>query len=344
MILLQTQTIKIRSKHILSECICAFACDFRRERIILVNTLTLNPAIDKVLYLDKLEKNITSRIQNATETIGGKGTHVSINLKLLGMDSRVFGISHGETGKRIMDYLNDHGLNVCFVKREQSNSRTNYLLVESTHDCTVVAEKGVQLSNGDISDIISLMRREIGGGDYLVLSGDASNCPPLVYNMILDALKEKKLKVFLDTSGKTLKECIACSPYLIKPNLDELSTLCGRTVTSDAEDVVVAIDSLERYRIEMIAVSLGKKGSIIKSGEGVYRAIPPDVSVFNTVGCGDSFLASLIYGIINKMPLVDSLKLATAVSSATAESSLSVGFEKARALELIDRVEIEKLR
>jgi len=316
-----------------------------KERYLLINTLTLNPAIDKVFYIEKLEKNVTSRIKGSTETIGGKGTHVSINLKLLGMNSRLFGITHGETGKKIIEYLNSDDLDVAFVERDQANSRTNYLLVETeTHDCTVVAEKGVQLSDEDINEIISVMRSNIDEGDFLVLSGDASNCPPSVYNRILDALKDKHLKVFLDTSGETLKQCINCSPYLIKPNRDELSALCGRTVTSDIDDVISAIDSLDPYHIEIIAVSLGKYGSVVKAGNEIYRAVPPDVAVFNTVGCGDSFLASLIYGICKNMSIVDSLKLASAVSSATAESSLSVGFDKKRAEELIDLVKVEKLR
>lgn len=310
----------------------------------MINTLTLNPAVDKVFYLDRLEKNVTSRIQDVRETIGGKGTHVSINLSLLGIPNRAFGIAHGKTGAKIVDGLRLENIDVCFVQREKPDSRTNYLLVESTHDCTVIAEKGVELSDADIQDVIDLMRRKLEEGDTLVFSGDASNCPPSVYNRILAALKEKHLKVFLDTSGETLATCIACSPYLIKPNLDELSSLCGRRVACTTEDVIRAIDSLDRYRVEVVAVSLGKKGSIIKTSEGIFRATPPDVEVFNTVGCGDSFLASLLYGFSRSLSIVENLKFASAVSSATAESALSVGFDLNRARELVDRVAIERVR
>jgi 1-phosphofructokinase family hexose kinase len=305
----------------------------------------LNPALDKVLYLDKVEKNITSRIKSTTDTIGGKGTHVSINLKLMGMDNRVFGISHGSTGEKIVNALNEYGLDVHFIQRDYSNSRTNYLLIESTNDCTVIADKGVQLTADDLKDIISQMKQNIQPEDYLVFSGDASNCSdPEIYNTILKELKDKNLKVFLDTSGETLKSCISLSPYLIKPNLDELSTLCGREVTSDIDDLVAAIDSLSSYNIEVIAVSLGKHGSVVKIGNKIYKASSPDVKVFNTVGCGDSFLAGLVYCIYNNMPFVDSIKFATAISAATAESALSVGYDSKRANELIDLVEITEIR
>lgn len=53
----------------------------------MIHTLTLNPAIDRILYLSRFDKNVTNRIQKTVDTIGGKGTHVSINLKILGKEN-----------------------------------------------------------------------------------------------------------------------------------------------------------------------------------------------------------------------------------------------------------------
>ena len=50
----------------------------------MINTLTLNPAIDKILYVDRFVKNVTTRIIEQKETLGGKGTHVSLNLSFMG--------------------------------------------------------------------------------------------------------------------------------------------------------------------------------------------------------------------------------------------------------------------
>jgi len=310
-----------------------------------VNTVTLNPAVDKVLYLGKLEKNVTSRVQDTAETIGGKGTHVSINLKILGENSKAFGISHGKIGQKIIDMLRKFDVDVHFTHKDNFDSRTNYLLVEENGDCTVVAEKGVQISDVDFQDMLLNMKNEIQNNDYLVLSGDASNySDSTVYNKILTELKDKNLKVFLDTSGDSLKKCIKESPFLIKPNLDELSSLCGRTLTCNDDDILSAIDSLAPYNIEIIAVSLGSAGSIIKTPDGIYKATPPKVNVVNTIGCGDCFLSGLIFGISKNMTTTYMIQLATAASAATAESSMSVGFELSRALELIPLVTVSKIR
>lgn len=310
----------------------------------MIYTLTLNPAIDKMLYISTLKKNVTSRIKETKTTIGGKGTHVSINLQLLGQPNGAFGFSHGKAGEEIIEILKNYGVNVLFTHYPQFESRTNYLLIEETGDCTVVAEKGVPLSDKHLNEIIFNMKRIIKRGDFLILSGDVSNSSdPTVYNRIIDELKDKELKIFLDTSGSSLEKCIKDRPYLIKPNLDELSTLCGCALKDDT-DIINAIDSLEAYGIENIAVSLGKNGSLVKTPEGIYRAIPPKVNSFNTIGCGDCFLSGLVYGFVNSLNIIDTIQLATAISAATAESSLSVGFDPARANALLKHCQVTKIR
>ncbi len=310
----------------------------------MINTLTLNPAIDKVIYLDTLEKNHTNRVENTAEVIGGKGTHVSINLKLLGTASRAFGICHGRSGRRIMGYLEDYGLEVAFIHKNGAESRTNYLLVERDNDCTIIAEKGVPLRDAEIAELITSLKAGTKVGDDLVLSGDAGNCAnPFVYNEILEELRDRKLRVFVDTSGPALARCVQGAPFLIKPNLRELSALCRREVSARDEDVLRALASLEGSGIQIIAVSLGSAGSILACPQGVFKAVPPNVRTHNTIGCGDCYLAGLVHGISEGKPIEEILRTATAASAATAESSLSVGFDPLRARELLGACDVRRI-
>ena len=311
----------------------------------MIHTVTLNPAIDKLLFLNEFKKNITNRLTSVDDSIGGKGTHVSINLSSLGIKNNAFGIAHGETGKQIISMLKEHeNIDVKFLYREEPESRTNFLMVEETGDCCVLASRGVTVTKEDIDEFLDLLKANLKEGDALILSGDTSNCyDSKVYNFMLKELSDLHLRVYLDASGATLIDCLSASPYLIKPNQDELSQICGHEIETE-EEIIAAIESLSKYNIEIIAVSLGGDGSIVKTPEGIYRIKPPSVSVNNTIGCGDCFLSGLIYGLEAGKPMDETLVIATAISSATAESVYSIGFDTERAKELKSMVTITKIK
>lgn len=306
-----------------------------------IHTVTLNPAIDRILYLDHFQPDITNRLHGWTDGIGGKGTHVSINLQLLGLANQALGIVHGKNGSHIIKLLENCNVTVKFQHYPEQNSRMNYLLIEDSGSCTCLSSKGVQLSETDIASFITFLRQELHDGDYLILSGDASNCPDaFVYNTIMEACRDKHPRIFLDTSGDTLKKCIKAKPFLIKPNKDELAELCGRTLSTE-EDLIDAMEEISQSGIPNIAVSLGGKGSLVRTEDGIYRAHPANVNVCNTIGCGDCFLSGLIYGFYHDLPIRQSLKLATAISGSCAESSVSVGFDPDRVKELYGQIQIE---
>lgn len=218
-------------------------------------------------------------------------------------------------------------------------------VLEVHRDCTIAAERGVTLKTEELNELLEDMKATIQPGDYLIFSGDASNSPdPSVYNKILEMFRDRDLKFFLDTSGKSLKECIRETPYMIKPNLDELSTLAGHPIAEDDASIVEAIESLDSYNVPIIAVSLGGDGSIVKAPEGYYRVHPPKVNVQNTIGCGDCFLSGFVYGLSEGYSIEDTIRIATAVSAATAESKLSAGYDLERAKELKEQVTIEKIK
>ncbi len=310
----------------------------------MINTLTLNPAIDSILYLGRFRRNVTNRIVRTALTMGGKGTHVSMNLSIMGSASRAFGFGFGENGRKIIRMLEESGAIPCFVYDETGESRVNYLIVEEeTKDSTLVTNRGPEPTEVQTRALCALMAGQIQDGDLLALSGDASNfSDPFIYNRILEMLEGKKIRVFLDASGESLKNCMERSPFLVKPNDDELGFLTGMSVASDG-DVVRAIAALDRYHIEIVAVSLGGRGLIVRAWDALYRVKPPKVNVYNTVGCGDCLVAGLLHGFEGGKEFEDNLRYATAASAAMAEEALSVNFDPDRALELMPRVKITKM-
>jgi 1-phosphofructokinase family hexose kinase len=311
----------------------------------MINTITLNPAMDKILFIDKFEPTVTARIHSKAEALGGKGIHISADLALMGVESRAFGILFGETGRKVEDELTALGVLSAFVhgEGESRETRTNYVLIEDDKTSTIIADKGEILTDAEVDAVIRSLHEQTKDGDWLVLSGDASNVDdPFIYNKIVEEVTGQAIKVFIDASGETLKKAVEVRPFLIKPNRDELETVTGERITNEA-DVIKGVAQLERLGVRNVAVSLGSEGSMVKLDDALYRAVPPVVPVENTAGCGDCFMAGLLKGLSEGMDTDETIRYATAVSAAAAASPLSVGFDTRLVDELAGEVVIKKM-
>lgn len=312
----------------------------------MIYTVTINPAIDKILFLNRFDRSRTNRLTRTVETIGGKGTHVSINLNLQGVKNIALGIAFGQNGKKIINLLHTLGVEEKFLiyEIEAFESRTNYEIVEATdHACTMLTEKGPVLPRHITDDLINQIQELVKDGDSLILTGDASNVEDTtIYSKITKIAKDLGLKVFLDASGNYLSEGLASCPFLIKPNLEELSFVAGRELKT-VEDIVTAMRGLDRFNIPVITMTWSNKGAIVKFGGDFFRIHPVDVEAVNEAGCGDAFLSAMVAGFDAGENIIHILKTAGAVAAATAESELTVGFEPERAKELIVKVIVEKI-
>lgn len=308
----------------------------------MINTVTLNPAMDKIIYLDALNIDCMNRIKKTEKCMGGKGTHLAYNFSLLGVENRTFGVAFGSTGKEIIDILKASGAQTKYLWYETPESRTNYLVVDNDRNCTFMAERGTTLTEEMTQELLHMMERDMQQGDILVIAGDASNVEDKeVQVKLLQMARKMGLKLYLDSSGAFMKKGIEYAPYMIKPNLEELSELVGRDVC-DVNGVVEALGELPD--IPVIMVSMGADGWVFRYDGKTYRGHGLKVSVGNTAGCGDALLTGLIYCLeYTQMPVREMLAFSTALSATCAMSNQTVGFDIEKAKELQRDVVIEEL-
>ncbi len=309
----------------------------------MVITVTINPAMDIVMELDKFRLNVTNRIQKKFKCVGGKGTHVSINLSLLGIRNMAAGVVMGATGDEILQQLALYDIDARFLRLDDGNSRTNYVLADNEGNCTLISEKGRMMEQDVIDRFIEQYSNLVSSSDMVVISGDASNQKDTrLQEKLIDIAVSKGAHFCLDASGSHLAAGIEKRPFLVKPNLDELGFLCGRALTTE-DAIISAIKEVKNNGAQNIIASCGGDGSYALLHEKLYRVHSPQVEVKNTVGCGDALLSGVIAGSEMKLSAVQMLKKATAVAAATAMNEATVGFDPQIALQLEAAVAIEEI-
>ncbi len=305
----------------------------------MIFTLTMNPSLDRYLYVDKLIEDDTVRVEKYEDYAAGKGIDVSRVIKEIGGTSVAISPLGGENGEKISFMLDGEGVLYAAV-RVKSETRMN-VIVQTPKNQYRMSLPGQNLSSAEFSLIMDMINATIREGDTLVASGSLpTGFSPSLYAKIVKVAKSKGIKVYVDTDGENLKEAAKESPNGIKPNIYELSRLLGRELKTD--EIPSAIREISRtYGIEDVLVTLGKSGAIVFSDGKMYKINPLDVKVASTVGAGDSFLAGFVYK--REESLVEALKLAAACATATVMTPGTTLCLRKDVEELEDKVKIEEM-
>src|SRR6266576_135842 len=110
---------------------------------------------------------------------------------------------------------------------------------------------------------------------WFVLSGSLPPyVPATIYATIIAQLKQQKKQIILDTSGEALREGIQAGPTIVKPNLEELQYLVGRSLKSEAEIQHAAYQLLNEDS-KLVVVSRGRQGAMLVERATSLIAIPP---------------------------------------------------------------------
>lgn len=308
----------------------------------MIYTVTLNPALDRTIEIDKFVDEDTIRIIKETCYAGGKGIDVSRMIRELGGRSVALGYTGGFDGLKLEGLLINAGV-VSDFTRISGETRTNIIVSEcSTGRQFVISAAGPEINAAEVS---SLYQHLLGlrDMDYLVVSGSLPRgVTPNLYGQIILAGKKNDSFVLLDTDGRTLQESVEYNPTCIKPNRFELSRLVGRDLASEA-DLLAACDEVHERGINMVLLSRGKEGLILSMQGRKLKGTTPPVEVASAVGAGDSTVGGFILAHSRGESLEDCLRLACASGTATVMSPGTELANKQQVEKLLPLVEIVQI-
>src|SRR5215467_7792463 len=103
--------------------------------------VSLNPAIDKRLVLDRLSPGQIHRVRSMYAHAGGKSAHVAMALRALGERPHWVGPSGGATGRDLVGGLEALGIQVHTFPVSKA-IRTNLEILENDGRVTEILEPG----------------------------------------------------------------------------------------------------------------------------------------------------------------------------------------------------------
>jgi tagatose 6-phosphate kinase len=303
----------------------------------------MNPAIDKIYFVDDFRINNVHRPQNTIASAGGKGLNVARVAKLINEDVAAGGFLGGDNGNFIRRKLNDLGIIDKFSEIDGETRICINITDIKNNTSSEILESGPQITKNESEKFISEFERIIDDVDIVTFSGSLpKGLEKDYYAKLINVCHKHDKKVLLDTSGEAFINGVEAKPFMIKPNEDEIRAVYKGDV-GNIDGIIEAIKYFMSTGIEFPVVSLGKDGSLAGYKDKIYHITIPPVKTKNTVGSGDSFVAGFAAGLSRGYSAEDVLKLASACGTANTQYEQTGYVKSAKVDEYFNKVQVKIL-
>jgi 1-phosphofructokinase family hexose kinase len=283
----------------------------------LIVTLTINPAIDRTISVDRLAFDDRAYIKSSGESAGGRGINASGVIHSFGGETLAVIISGGDSGKRLEELLHccDIRLAVVPVPHE---IRTN-ITITDRHGLTVnLNEPGPSLGKAELAAIEKTVREALKTAQWLMLCGSLPpGVPSSFYAKLIAMARQKKVRTLLHASGDALVEGIEARPTVVTPNQHEAERLLGRALLT-RNQYLEAAERVRAMGAENVVLSLGSRGAIGAFADGLYEALPPRIDAVCPIGAGDALTAAYVWAMRRKPNAAEALRWGVAAGTASA--------------------------
>ena len=281
----------------------------------MIVTVTMNPAIDKTVEVEKLVCRGLNRIRKVEYDAGGQGINVSKTIHELGGHSVATGFLGGNNGQIIANVLKEKGIACDFVW-VSGETRTNTKVVEDDGSLTELNELGPMIDDKDICELKSKLLGYADKNTMFIFAGSIpAGVSKDIYREMICLLKEQGASVLLDADGEVFSRTIEAIPNIIKPNRVELEGYLGLQEGTETLELIKVAESIKKKGVKNIVVSMGENGALFLLED--YKARCPGLSIkaHSAVGAGDAMVAALAYAWDHQLEKEETVKLCMAASA-----------------------------
>lgn len=283
----------------------------------MILTVTLNSALDRILFIDEFQPGTTMRPHKMLEGVGGKGFDTSVTLQTLGGENIALGLVAGATGKQLVKLLDGYNISYDVVWVE-GETRIAHVLVETRHHRhSHVIAAGLSVSLAAYQELIKRYRRHLSRASWVIASGSlATGVPIFAYRQLAEMAQQAGVPILIDSSGPPVLEAAPVHPTILKMNEAEFA----QTFDIRADSVPALMAAARRLRdheqLPALIITCGADGILALTPEASYLATAPPQRAVNAAGAGDGVSAALVWRLSQGDNWPEALRWAAATGAA----------------------------
>ncbi|WP_035084520.1 MULTISPECIES: carbohydrate kinase [Aquimarina] len=256
--------------------------------------------------------------------IGGAPLNVALRLKTIGIDASIITkVGNDDLGEDIIQYINKQGLSLDTIQKDYQY-HTGEVLVSLDKEGTASYEISRPVA-WDFIENTQKADEEVNISDAFIFGSLAAR-NNVSRNTLFKLLNKAKFKI-LDVNlrpphydAQLLNDLMKRADF-IKLNDEELDEICIHFGIKEST-LEEQIKSIAAYtNTSQICITKGGKGATLYYNNSFYHNDGYTIKVVDTVGAGDSFLATLISKLVEKNEPQLSVNYACAIGAMVAGSA-----------------------
>ena len=250
-------------------------------------------------------------------SLGGVGRNIAHNLALLGTDVHLL-TAYGDDlyGERVAASCSELGIDLSHALRIAGGATSTYLYLTDHRGEMALAVSDMEICKKITPSYLSSQLPLLQNAQVVVADANlsaesleflAENCAAPLFVDPVSTAKAQKLRPIL---GKI---------HTLKPNRLEAELLSGVPIRSE-QDLERAADVLTEMGLHRMFISLGSQGVYAAMGSERLRLPNLPGQMVNTTGCGDAFMAALVWAYLEGMDLKSTALAGLAAGAIAMES------------------------
>ena len=254
-------------------------------------------------------------------SLGGVGRNIAHNMSLMGLDVRLL-TAYGDDlhGQQVAAVCSEQGIDLSHALRLAGGKTSTYLYLAAPDGEMVLAVSDMAICDKITPAYLAANLTVLQNAQVVVADANipAESLQYLAENVTVPLFVDP---VSTAKAGKLRP--ILSRIHTLKPNRLEAELLSGIPIHS-REDVETAADKLLSLGVHRVFLSLGAEG--VYAAMGAQRRWLPTLpgKMVNTTGCGDAFMAALVWAYLEGSDLEATARAGLAAGAIAMESAETI--------------------
>ena len=259
-----------------------------------------------------------------TTSLGGVGRNIAHNMSLMGIEVRLL-TAYGDdlNGERVAASCSELGIDLSNALRIPGATTSTYLYLTDPEGEMALAVSDMSVCEKITPAYLAANMTVLQNAQVVVAD---CNIPAESLQYLAENLTVPLFVDPVSTAKAEKLRPILNKIHTLKPNRLEAELLSGVKIETP-EDAARAADALTELGVHRMFISLGSEGVLAAMGDNKLRLPNIPGHMVNTTGCGDAFMAALVWAYLEGSDLEQTAKAGLAAGSIAMESAETINPE-----------------